>query len=188
MARTAIAPPGPTRRLLRPAVAFVAAAALSLVPIQPAIAGPPSILPQGGSVAAGHATIGAASNNNLTVNQGSQNAVINWNSFSIGQPNTVTYHQPNAASATLNRVTGNTPSSIAGRLNANGQIRNEKILRRFVYHHPLFTLDSMRAQQRWNEISGVRRTHFAGAYWLYGFHEDGVNSALRVARALGVQV
>ena len=107
---------------MRPAVAFVAAAALSLVPIQPAIAGPPSILPQGGSVAAGHATIGAASNNSLTVNQGSQNAVLNWNSFSIGQPNTVTYHQPNAASATLNRVTGNTPSSIAGRLNANGQI------------------------------------------------------------------
>jgi predicted NAD/FAD-binding protein len=73
-------------------------------------------------------------------------------------------------------------------LNANGQIRNEKVLRRFVYNHPIFTLDSMRAQQRWSEISGVRRTHFAGAYWLYGFHEDGVNSALRVARALGVQV
>ena len=72
-------------------------------------------------------------------------------------------------------------------LNANGQIRNEKVLRRFVYNHPIFTLDSMRAQQRWNEISGVGRTHFAGAYWLYGFHEDGVNSALRVARALGVQ-
>jgi predicted NAD/FAD-binding protein len=72
-------------------------------------------------------------------------------------------------------------------LNANGQIRNEKVLRRFVYNHPIFTLDSMRAQQRWSEISGVGRTHFAGAYWLYGFHEDGVNSALRVARALGVQ-
>jgi uncharacterized protein len=72
-------------------------------------------------------------------------------------------------------------------LNANGQIRSEKVLRRFVYHHPIFTLDSMRAQQRWSEISGVGRTHFAGAYWLYGFHEDGVNSALRVARALGVQ-
>jgi uncharacterized protein len=72
-------------------------------------------------------------------------------------------------------------------LNANGQIRNEKVLRRFVYNHPIFTLDSMRAQQRWSEISSINRTHFAGAYWLYGFHEDGVNSALRVARALGVQ-
>jgi hypothetical protein len=102
-------PPGPVRDLLRRAVAFVAAAALSLAPIQPVIAGPPSVLPQGGSVAAGHATIGAATNNSLTVHQNSQNAVINWNSFSIGQPNTVTYQQPNAASATLNRVTGNTP-------------------------------------------------------------------------------
>ena len=111
-----------TRNLLRRALAFAAAAALAFAPFESAFAGGPSILPQGGSVAAGHATIGAPSNNSLTVNQRSQNAVINWNSFSIGQPNTVTYHQPNASSATLNRVTGNTPSSIAGRLNANGQL------------------------------------------------------------------
>jgi predicted NAD/FAD-binding protein len=60
------------------------------------------------------------------------------------------------------------------------------VLRRFVYHHPLYTLDALRAQQQWSEISGVNRTHFCGAYWFYGFHEDGVNSALRVANALGV--
>jgi predicted NAD/FAD-binding protein len=95
-------------------------------------------------------------------------------------PVTMTYH--------MNRL-----QSLAVRenycitLNANGQIRNEKVLRRLVYNHPIFTLDSLRAQQRWSEISGANRTHFAGAYWLYGFHEDGVNSALRVARALGVQ-
>jgi uncharacterized protein len=71
-------------------------------------------------------------------------------------------------------------------LNANGQIQSDKILRQFVYHHPLYTLQSLRAQQRWSEISGVQRLHFAGAYWAYGFHEDGINSALRVARALGV--
>jgi filamentous hemagglutinin family protein len=110
------------RRSLRRAVAFVAAAALTLPPIQPVFAGPPSVLPQGGSVAAGRAAIGAPANHSLTINQGSQNAVINWNSFSIGQPNTVTFHQPNAAAATLNRVTGSTPSSIAGRLSANGQL------------------------------------------------------------------
>jgi uncharacterized protein len=73
-------------------------------------------------------------------------------------------------------------------LNANGQIEPEKVLRRFVYHHPLYTLGALRAQERWSEISGVRRTHFCGAYWRYGFHEDGVNSALRVAQALGIQV
>jgi predicted NAD/FAD-binding protein len=71
-------------------------------------------------------------------------------------------------------------------LNANGHIASEKVLRRFVYHHPLYTLDALRAQRRWSEVSGVNRTHFCGAYWFYGFHEDGVNSALRVANALGV--
>lgn len=72
-------------------------------------------------------------------------------------------------------------------LNANGRIRLDKIVRTFVYDHPLYTVESLRAQQRWSEISGVNRLHFAGAYWAYGFHEDGVNSALRVAGALGVQ-
>ena len=47
--------------------------------------------------------------------------------------------------------------------------------------------EAIRAQQRWREVSGVNRTHYCGAYWLYGFHEDGLNSALRVARALGVE-
>jgi predicted NAD/FAD-binding protein len=56
-----------------------------------------------------------------------------------------------------------------------------------VYHHPIYTMESLRAQKRWTEISGVNRLHFAGAYWFSGFHEDGVNSALRVSRALGVQ-
>jgi predicted NAD/FAD-binding protein len=60
------------------------------------------------------------------------------------------------------------------------------VLGRFVYSHPLFTRKALAAQQRWREISGVNRTHFCGAYWFYGFHEDGLNSAIRVAGALGV--
>jgi predicted NAD/FAD-binding protein len=44
----------------------------------------------------------------------------------------------------------------------------------------------MGAHQQWREVSGVNRTHYCGAYWFYGFHEDGVNSAIRVAGALGV--
>ena len=71
-------------------------------------------------------------------------------------------------------------------LNANGAIDPSRVLRRLVYHHPLYTRDAIRAQARWKEISGVNRTHFCGAYWFYGFHEDGLNSALRVARSLGV--
>ena len=71
-------------------------------------------------------------------------------------------------------------------LNANGSVDRAKVLRRFVYHHPLCTTEAVRAQARWSEISGRDRIHYCGAYWLYGFHEDGLNSALRVARALGV--
>jgi len=56
-----------------------------------------------------------------------------------------------------------------------------------VYHHPRFDRAAIAAQSRWAEISGHKRTHFCGAYWFYGFHEDGVKSALRVAESLGVQ-
>jgi predicted NAD/FAD-binding protein len=96
-------------------------------------------------------------------------------------PLTMTYH--------MNRLQSlGVPENYCVTLNGNAQIRSDKVLRKFVYHHPLFTVEAMRAQQRWSEISGVNRLHFAGAYWSYGFHEDGVNSALRVARTLGIQV
>ena len=52
--------------------------------------------------------------------------------------------------------------------------------------HPQRHREALRAQSRWAEISGQNRTHFCGAYWFYGFHEDGLNSAIRVARSLGV--
>jgi filamentous hemagglutinin family protein len=81
-----------------------------------------NVLPQGGSVAAGSVSIGAPANNHLTITQSSQSAVVNWNSFSVGQPNTVTFNQPNSSSAILNRVTGNTSSTIAGTIQANGQV------------------------------------------------------------------
>ena len=47
-----------------------------------------------------------------------------------------------------------------------------------VYYHPVFTSESVLAQQRQPEINGMNRTYFCGAYWRYGFHEDGVVSAL----------
>jgi len=93
---------------------------------------------------------------------------------------TVTYH--------MNRLQNlPTKEDYCVTLNANGNIRPEKILRRMTYSHPLYTRAAIHAQDRWKEISGVNRTHFCGAYWFYGFHEDGLNSALRVARALGVE-
>jgi predicted NAD/FAD-binding protein len=70
-------------------------------------------------------------------------------------------------------------------LNDGGQVDERKVLRRIVYHHPIYDRAAVAAQVRWSEISGENRTHFCGAYWFYGFHEDGLRSALRVAESLG---
>ena len=70
-------------------------------------------------------------------------------------------------------------------LNCTEQVAERHVIRRIEYHHPVYTLESIAAQRRWAEISGVNRTHYCGAYWGYGFHEDGVNSALAVCRHFG---
>jgi len=111
----------------------------------------------------------------------SWNYLLHLDSRNGHGPVTMTYHMNRLQSLPV-------AENYCVTLNATSQIRSDKILRRFVYHHPIYTLDSLRAQQRWAQISGVHRLHFAGAYWFYGFHEDGVNSALRVARSLGVPV
>jgi predicted NAD/FAD-binding protein len=63
-------------------------------------------------------------------------------------------------------------------LNNTEAIDPSKIIARFEYDHPMFTPDAVAAQQRHVEISGLDRTYYCGAYWRYGFHEDGVVSAL----------
>ncbi len=96
-----------------------------------------------------------------------------------GAPPTVTYHLNRLQSLTTREqfcVTLNPPVSIDPR----------RVLKRMAYAHPLYTRAAVRAQARWGEVSGVNRTHFCGAYWFHGFHEDGLRSAVRVAGALGV--
>nr|WP_319514534.1 MBG domain-containing protein [uncultured Cohaesibacter sp.] len=78
-------------------------------------------LPTGASVASGSVGISSTSSD-MTITQGTSNAIVNWNSFSIGKNNSVTFVQPDAASSILNRVTGDTTSTIAGILSANGQV------------------------------------------------------------------
>jgi len=73
-------------------------------------------------------------------------------------------------------------------LNDTASIDPGRVLRRFRYDHPVFDQAAMEAQQRHGEISGQRRTHYCGAYWGYGFHEDGVVSALRIAETFGLNV
>lgn len=70
-------------------------------------------------------------------------------------------------------------------LNQRESIAPDKILREFTYHHPIFSLDSVAAQQQRDQICGQRHTHFAGAYWHSGFHEDGVKSGVEVAQRFG---
>lgn len=79
------------------------------------------------------------------------------------------------------------PETFCVTLNRTHEIDPAKIIDRYRYTHPVFTLDGMTAQSRHGEISGHNRTHYCGAYWFNGFHEDGVRSGVRVAEALGVK-
>ncbi|WP_166444133.1 filamentous hemagglutinin N-terminal domain-containing protein, partial [Pararobbsia silviterrae] len=78
-------------------------------------------LPTGGQVQAGNANI-SQTGTTMNINQSSQRAVIDWNTFNVGQGNTVRFNQPNAQAQTLNRVTGAEASQIQGSLLANGQV------------------------------------------------------------------
>jgi len=70
-------------------------------------------------------------------------------------------------------------------LNRPAEIDPAKVLRNLLYAHPVLTPAGVTAQGRREEISGVRRTYYCGAYWSYGFHEDGVKSALAVCKHFG---
>ena len=78
-------------------------------------------LPSGGQVVDGGASI-SQQGDTLNIDQSTDKAVIDWNSFSVGKGNTVNFNQPASDSATLNRVTGNFTSEIAGQINANGSV------------------------------------------------------------------
>jgi predicted NAD/FAD-binding protein len=69
-------------------------------------------------------------------------------------------------------------------LNRDDAIDPATVLRRFTYDHPVYTAAGVAAQGRRAEVSGVRRTHYCGAYWGWGFHEDGVVSGLKACEEL----
>jgi predicted NAD/FAD-binding protein len=97
-----------------------------------------------------------------------------------GAAPSVTYH--------LNRLQGLVSATdYCVTLNPRWSLPEGRVIARIACRHPRFTLESLRAQTQWRAVSGVRRTHFCGAYWRYGFHEDGLVSAIRVAADLGVR-
>ncbi|WP_372828283.1 beta strand repeat-containing protein, partial [Polaromonas sp.] len=79
-------------------------------------------LPEGGNVVAGQASVSSPTANNMLVQQGSNKAILSWQSFNIGAGESVQFVQPDAASVTLNRVIEANPSAIYGSLSANGQV------------------------------------------------------------------
>jgi len=106
-----------------------------------------------------------------------------WNAWLPRDPN-----QNCTVSYCMNLLQGiQSPDPFVVTLNRTAAIDPEKILRRMTYRHPVYTRDSVAAQARKAEIQGQRRTWFAGAYWGWGFHEDGLRSAVAVADALGVR-
>jgi predicted NAD/FAD-binding protein len=107
-------------------------------------------------------------------------AWASWN-FHLTEPasgrSTVTYWMNN-----LQRLRADREFLLT--LNRSEAIDPAKVLRRFSYEHPVYTAAGVAAQAQHAELSGVRRTHYCGAYWGWGFHEDGVLSAIRACESL----
>lgn len=80
------------------------------------------------------------------------------------------------------------PETFCVTLNRSQDIASDRVIKRFDYAHPVFTLEAVAAQNRYQEIGNRNRSHFCGAYWFNGFHEDGVRSALRVTSDFGVEL
>jgi len=96
---------------------------------------------------------------------------------------------PAAVTYDMNRLQGlDEPVRYLVTLNRWADVAPDAILQQITYHHPVHTPASRAAQLRKGEISGRNMTCYAGAYWGYGFHEDGVQSAFDACRRLGVEL
>jgi len=108
-------------------------------------------------------------------------AWASWNYHLLETPtgvSTVTYHMNRLQALRADR-------EYCVTLNRSEAIDPSKVIRTIEYAHPVYTAAGEAAHARHDEISGRNRTHFCGAYWGWGFHEDGVASAVRVAERLG---
>ncbi|HEY7932232.1 MAG TPA: FAD-dependent oxidoreductase [Solirubrobacteraceae bacterium] len=108
-----------------------------------------------------------------------------WNFHLLSEPRslaTVTYYMNHLQAIAA-------PEDYCVTLNHAEAIDPRRIIRKISYAHPVFTPAGVAAQSQHHTISGMRtRTHYCGAYWGWGFHEDGVVSALRVCDEFGVSL
>ncbi len=106
-----------------------------------------------------------------------------WNFHLLDEPRdrtTVTYWMNN-----LQPIPGDVDYCVT--LNLSDKIDPAEVICEQNFSHPVFTAAGLQAQKRHHEISGVNRTHFCGAYWRWGFHEDGVWSGIRAADAVAAR-
>jgi predicted NAD/FAD-binding protein len=111
-------------------------------------------------------------------------AWASWNYHLLEEPRdgaAVTYHMNRLQSLKADR-------ELCVTLNRTEAIDPATVIRTIPYAHPVYTPDGMRARARREEICGRNRTHYCGAYWGWGFHEDGVVSALKVAERFGASL
>ena len=85
----------------------------------------------------------------------------------------------------LQKIDKNYPLFVT--LNPLQEIASEKIFAKFIYHHPIFDENAIKAQGQIGEIQGLEGFYYCGAYQANGFHEDGLNSAINVAKLFGVE-
>jgi predicted NAD/FAD-binding protein len=111
-----------------------------------------------------------------------------WSSWNYKITDALINDEPPVLTYNMNILQGlDAPCTFCVTLNKTEEIDPKKILGVYHYSHPVFSVEVVAAQQRWQEINGQKNTWFCGAYWANGFHEDGVKSAVRVAKALGVE-
>jgi uncharacterized protein len=111
-------------------------------------------------------------------------AWASWNYHLMSGPTdcaTVTYHMNRLQSLQADR-------ELCVTLNRTEAIDPARVIQTIPYAHPIYTADGVCARTRREEISGHNRTHYCGAYWGSGFHEDGVLSALSVGAHFGVEL
>lgn len=110
-----------------------------------------------------------------------------WASWNVRIPSTersgvaVTYHSNRLQSLA-------TPEDFLVTLNRTSEILPETVIEQMHFEHPVYSFRGLEAQKRHGQLNGKNRTSYCGAYWGYGFHEDGVQSALAAVRRFGVEL
>ncbi len=114
-----------------------------------------------------------------------------WASWNVEVPNDFDTNTQRVCTANywMNLLQGlELESNVFTSLNVQHKIDPGKILAERVYYHPVFTANSVAAQKKKSLLDGRQGTYFVGAYWGWGFHEDGARSAADISQLIRLQV